>query len=194
MSIEYSKEIDDHFYYSATVTGNDSLKSITCTGGGGTSSSGSVRLKGDRSITTYTITATTNKGATRTISVTIKTQTAAVGDIRYQTVGMNIREIARNNFNKPVNGRISLEGASNIPQSENDRIAAMVGRFDGGTYTLNGSLVIKVSNSKTGKDYGEFDVLSDYDELIGAFGWGQNTLADFETMQSADVTYRHQKK
>jgi hypothetical protein len=194
LSIEYSKEIDDHFYYSATVTGNDSLKSITCTGGGGTSSSGSVRLKGDRSITTYTITATTNKGATRTISVTIKTQTAAVGDIRYQTVGMNIREIKGNGFRKSASGRIALEGASNIPQSENDRIAAMVGRFDGGTYTLNGSLVIKVSNSKTGKDYGEFDVLSDYDELIGAFGWGQNTLADFETMQSADVTYQAPKE
>lgn len=193
LSIEHSKEINDYFCYEVSVTGNDTIKSVTCTGPGGAYSGGYIKLTNDN-LGTFKITATTNKGATKTISVTIKTQTPAVGDIRYRTVGMNVREINGNNYFKAVNGRIALEGASIIPESENNKIAGMVGRYDGGTYTLNGSLVISVSNIKTGKEYGEYDVLTEYSALTSDFGWGQSTLQDFKTMQNADITYQAPKE
>lgn len=193
LSIEHSKEINDCFNYEASVTGNDSIKSVVCTGLGGTYSGGNVELT-NRNIGTFTITATTTKGATKTISVTIKTQTPGVGDIRYRTIGMNVNTIKGNGLNKPANGRIALEGASIIPESEHSKIAGMVGRYDGGTYTLNGSLVISVSNIKTGKEYGEYDVLTEYGALTSDFEWGQNTLQDFQTMQRADVTYQAPKQ
>jgi hypothetical protein len=193
LSIEHAKEINDYFCYEVSVTGNDTIKSVTCVGPDGTYSGGYVPLTSDN-LGTFKITATTNKGATKTISVTIKTQTPAVGDIRYRTVGMNVREINGNNYFKAVNGRIALEGASIIPESENNKIAGMVGRYDGGTYTLNGSLVISVSNIKTGKEYGEYDVLTEFSALTSDFGWGQSTLQDFKTMQNADITYQAPKE
>ena len=99
LSIEHSKEIDDYFYFDARVepVGSDTIKSLTCTGPA-LASGNSVKLKGNKSIGTYTITATTVKGATKTISVTIKTQTPGVGDIRYRTVGMNVKKITGPGF------------------------------------------------------------------------------------------------
>ena len=195
LSIEHSKEIDDYFYYEARIepVGFDTIKTLSCVGANAFYSGGCVRLTNDN-LGTYTITATTNKGATKTISVTIKTQTPGVGDIRYRTVGMNVNTIKGNGINKAVNSRIALEGASIIPESEHNKIAEMVGRFDGGTYTLIGSLVIKVYNVKTGKEYGEYDVLTEFNALTSEFEWGQNTLQDFQTMKNAEITYQAPKQ
>ena len=191
LSIEHAKTINDYFAYDAWVepAGSDTIKSITCTGPDGAHAGGYVQLT-NKNLGTYTITATTNKGATKTISVTIKTQTPGAGDIRYRTVGMNVKEISGDNFYKSVNARIALESASIIPDSENSKIAAMIGKYDGKTYTLRGPLVISVYNVKTGKTLGEYDVLTDYSELTSDYAWGQNTLQDFQTMQSVDISYQ----
>ena len=195
LSIEHAKTINDYFAYDARVEpfGSDTITSITCTGPGGAYTGGYVKLTNDN-IGTFTITATTAKGATKTISVTIKTQSPAVGNIRFRTVGMNVKKIHGEGLNKTVNARIALEGASIIPESENKKIADLVGKFDGKTYTLNGSLIISVYNAQTNKIYGEYDVLTEYNELTSAFGWGQTSIKDFQTMQSVDIAYQAPKE
>lgn len=194
LSIEYEKEVNDSFSYSASVSGNDTLKSIVCSGPQGTSSTGLVALN-NNTLGTYTITATTNKGAVRTISVTVKTQSAAIGDISFRTVGINVKRIYDpNNTQRSAGGSIRLEGASVIPQSEYAKIASMVGRYDGLTYQLNGSLVIEVRNNKTSKVLGTFDVEADIGALLSGWGWGASTIADFQTMQSTNIAYQAPKK
>jgi hypothetical protein len=93
-----------------------------------------------------------------------------------------------------VNKRISLEGASIIPQSEYKNIANnIVTVHDGKTYKLHGSLVVEVYNVKTGKINGTYDVKNDYSDLTSAFSWGASTLSDFTTMKNALVTYQAPK-
>lgn len=194
LSIEHAKEIDDSFTYGATAPEGDSIYSITCTGQGKTYSDGYVKLT-NGNLGTYTITATTTKGASRTIMVTIKTQAAAIGDIRFRTIGMNIRKITNDDgYSKNISSYITMEGASIIPQSEFSKIAGLIGKYDGKTYTIHGSLVIEVYNAKTLKILGTYDVLAEYSELTAAFAWGQSTISDFQTMQNASIAYQAPKQ
>jgi len=193
LSIEHAKEIDDYFTYGATAPAGDSISYISCSGPGGNYSGGYVSLN-DINLGTYTITAMTAKGATRTIMVTIKTQSPAIGDIRFRTIGMNIKEISGDNFHIITSSYIKMEGASIIPASEFQKIASLIGKYDGKTYTILGSLVIEVYNVKTSKILGTYDVLTEYGSLTAAFAWGQSTISDFRTMQNTSIAYQAPKQ
>lgn len=141
----------------------------------------------------YTITAKTDQGAVLTITANVVYQVKATYDTRYRTIDMNVKEIYEGGtllkfFPEPQ--RIDLVNANTVADHENERIAGWIGKHDGGTYTLKGSLVVEVHNISTGEVYGTYDTDTDFDALTGGFGWTPKTLIAFETMRSAEITYQ----
>lgn len=141
----------------------------------------------------YTITAKTNQGAVLTVTANVVYEVKATYDTRYRTIGMNVKEIYEGDtllksFSTPQ--LIDLVSANTVADHENERIAEWIGRHDGGTYTLKGSLVVEIHNIATGKVYGSYDTDTDFDSLTGDFGWTPKTLIAFETMRNTEITYQ----
>ena len=142
----------------------------------------------------YTITAKTDNGAVLTISVNVVFQVKATYDVRYRTIGINLKEVYDDQdkrikvFSSPQ--RIELENANTIAEHERERIAELISRRDGKSYTLNGSLVVEVYNHSTGNVIGTYDVDKDFDSLAAGFGWTPKTLIAFNTMRNAAISYQ----
>jgi len=141
----------------------------------------------------YTITGRTDRGAVLTITANVVFEVKAVYDIRYRTVAMNVKEIDQNekaieNFDEPQ--RIELENANTVAPSEQEKIADWIGKNDGGTYTLKGSLVVEIHSLATGKIYGIYDTDKDFEKLVRSFPWTNPTKAAFATMRKAEITYQ----
>ncbi len=141
----------------------------------------------------YTLTAKTDEGAVLTISANVVFQVKATYNIRYRTVGMSLKE-AYDGADKlktfPTPQRIDLVQANIIAGYEQERIAGLIGRSDGKTYTLKGSLVVDVYDYSTGKVIGTYDANQDFDALTTGFQWTPKSLMAFETMRNAAITYQ----
>ena len=141
----------------------------------------------------YTITAKTDQGAVLTITANVVFQVKAIYDTRYRTIGMNVKEIYEGetllkSFPEPQ--RIDLVNANIVAGHEQERIADWIGKHDGGTYTLKGSLVVEIYGFSTGKIYGTYDTNEDFDSLTTGFGWTEKALIAFETMRNTEITYQ----
>ncbi len=141
----------------------------------------------------YTITAKTDQGAVLTITANVVFQVKAIYDTRYRTIGMNVKEIYEGetllkSFPEPQ--RIDLVNANIVAGHEQERIAGWIGRYDGGTYTLKGSLVVEIYSFSTGKIYGTYDTNEDFDSLTTGFGWTPKALIAFETMRNTAISYQ----
>ena len=141
----------------------------------------------------YTLTAKTDGGAVLTISTNVVFQVKATYNIRYRTVGMNLKE-AYDGADKlktfPTPQRIDLVQANTIAGYEQKRFAGLIGRSDGRTYTLKGSLVVEVYDYSTGKVIGTYDANQDFDALTKGFHWTTKSLMAFETMRNTAITYQ----
>lgn len=142
----------------------------------------------------YTITAKTDNGAVLTISANVVFQVKATCDVRYRTLAINLKEVYDDQDRRikvfPSPQRIELANAYTIAGHERERIAELVGRRDGKTYTLKGSLVVEVYNHATGNVIGTYDVDRDFDSLTTSFHWTPKTLIAFETMRNAAISYQ----
>lgn len=141
----------------------------------------------------YTITAKTDEGAVMTVTVNVVFQVKATYDTRYRTVGMNITEIYEGDMllkSFPEPQRIELVNANTVADSEQERIAGWIGRQNGGTYTLKGSLVVEIHNISTGQIYGIYDTKTDFDALTTGYCWTKKALVAFETMGHTALTYQ----
>lgn len=141
----------------------------------------------------YTITAKTNQGAVLTVTTNVVFQVKATYDTRYRTIGMLITDIYEGDallksFPKPQ--RIDLVNANIVADYEQERIAAWIGKHDGRTYTLKGSLVVEIYGYTSGRLYGTYDTKADYEELITCYGWTKKALIAFETMRNTALTYQ----
>lgn len=141
----------------------------------------------------YTITAKTDKGAVLTITANVVFQVKATYDIRYRTTVMNIKAIYEGDkliksFSAPQ--CIRLENANTIAKDEKDRIARLIGRNDGRTYTLKGSLAVEIHDFVTGKIYGTYDTDEDFDPLTISYCWTPKSLIVFETMRNTAISYQ----
>ena len=141
----------------------------------------------------YTITAKTDNGAVLTITANVVFQVKATYDIRYRTVAMNLKEVFDGDkqikvFSTPQ--RINLVNANTIAEYEKERIAGIIGRSDGKTYTLIGSLVVDIHDFATGKIIGTYDVDENFDGLTTSFNWTPKTITAFETMRNAAISYQ----
>lgn len=144
----------------------------------------------------YTITAQTDNGAVLTITVNVLYQAKAKYNIRYRTVTMHINEVLDGgkrikSFSSPQ--RIDLVNANSIAEYEKERIAQLIGKKDGKTYTLKGSFIIEVYDYVTGIK-GQYNVNEDFDVLTTKIKWTPETLMAFETMRNGAISYQAQVK
>lgn len=141
----------------------------------------------------YTITATTDQGATLTVTANVVFQVRATYDTRYHTIGMLITDIYEGDTllkSFPVPQLIDLVNANTVAQHEQELIAEWIGRHDGGTYTLKGSLVVEIYGYESGKLYGTYDTKTDFEALTTSYGWTKKALIAFETMRHTDLSYQ----
>jgi hypothetical protein len=141
----------------------------------------------------YTITAKTDQGAVLTITANVVFQVKAIYDTRYRTIGMNVKEIydgetLLKSFPEPQ--RIDLVSANTVADHEQERIAGWIGKHDGGTYTLKGSLVVEIYGFSSGRLYGTYDTNMDFEPLTTSYGWTEKALIAFETMRNTEITYQ----
>jgi hypothetical protein len=106
---------------------------------------------------------------------------------------MNVKEIYEGetllkSFPEPQ--RIDLVNANTVAGHEQERIAGWIGRYDGRTYTLKGSLVVEIYSFSTGKIYGTYDTNVDFGSLTTGFGWTPKALIAFETMRNTAISYQ----
>lgn len=150
-------------------------------------------IEGKADCGAYTITAKTDKGAVLTITANVVFQVKAVYDIRYRTTAMYIKEIYEGDKlikSFPTPQHIRLENANTVAEDEKDRIAGLIGKSDGKTYTLKGSLAVEIHNFVTGKIYGTYDTDEDFDPLTTGYGWTLKALTAFETMRNTEISYQ----
>jgi len=141
----------------------------------------------------YTITAKTDQGAVLTVTANVVFQVKAIYDTRYRTIGMNVKEIYEGetllkSFPEPQ--RIDLVNANTVAKHEQERIAGWIGKHDGRTYSLKGSLVVEIYSFSTGKIYGTYDTNEDFGPLTTGFGWTPKALIAFEIMRNTEITYQ----
>lgn len=141
----------------------------------------------------YTITAKTDQRAVLTITANVVFQVKAIYDTRYRTVGMLITDIYEGDtllksFSEPQ--RIDLVNANTVADHEQECIAGWIGRYDGGTYTLKGSLVVEIYGYASGRLYGSYDTKTDFEELTTCYGWTEKALVAFETMRDTALSYQ----
>lgn len=142
----------------------------------------------------YTITAQTDKGAVLTISVNVVFQVQAIYNIRYRTLGINLKGIYddHNNLIKvfQLPQLIKLDDANTIAENEKEHIAELIDTRDGKTYTLKGSLFVEVYDFSTGRIISAYDVDEDYGNLISKFNWTPKTIDAYKTMRDMSITYQ----
>ena len=66
--------------------------------------------------------------------------------------------------------RACFNTGSPLFHHELERIAGWIIRYDGGTYTLKGSLVVEIHNILTGDIYGTYDTNTDFTTLTTSYG------------------------
>ncbi len=141
----------------------------------------------------YTITAKTDQGALLTVTANVVYQVLATYDTRYRTIGMLITDIYEGDTllkSFPEPQRIRLENANTVADDEKERIAGWIGKADGKTYTLKGSLVVEIHSFSTGKLYGTYDTKKDFEPLTTHYGWTKKALVAFETMRDTALSYQ----
>lgn len=152
-----------------------------------------ISIENKESCGEYTITAQTDRGAVLTITANVLYQAKAKYNIRYRTVAMQINEVwdggkRIKSFSSPQ--RIDLVNANSIAEYEKERIAQLIGKRDGKTYTLKGSFVIEVYDYATGIVKARYDVNKDFDILTTKIKWTLETFIAFETMRNGAISYQ----
>lgn len=141
----------------------------------------------------YTIIAKTDQGAVLTVTANVVFQVKATYDTRYRTIGMLITDIYESDMllrSFPEPQRIDLVSANTVAGHEQERIAGWIGKEDGKTYTLKGSLVVEIYGYASGRLYGTYDTKTDYDDLTTRYGWTKKALIAFETMWDTALSYQ----
>lgn len=152
-----------------------------------------LRIESKEACGAYTISASTDNGAVLTITANVVFQVRAIYDIRYRTVGMLLTEAydgGEQIKSFPAPQYIRLENANTVADSEKERIAGLIGKRDGKTYMLKGSLVVEVYNYATGKLISTYDTREDFDSLTTSFGWTPKCYTAFESMRYTALSYQ----
>lgn len=74
--------------------------------------------------------------------------------------------------------------------SDYETIAGLIGAYDGKTYILTGSTIIRVYKPSTGQTLANFDTYSDFDSLCDYAAWTTPTLNAFESARVNSLSYQ----
>ena len=159
------------------------------------SSSGSISYTASdysefQSITVYV---TTNTGLTDSITVNFTYARYADASIKWEYTGAVIRSVSQNGrtIKSGLSTSIDFEwNGTGLSDSAYDTVAGLVGAYDGKSYLLSGSSVIRVYAPNSNKTLGIYDTYSDYDSLCSCAGWTAKTLNAFTSCKTLSISYQ----
>ena len=161
------------------------------------------KVKTSRSYITYTATTydefqsltiyvETDTGLTDSISVNFNYARYAEAAVKWDYDGIVARSITQNG--KTVKSGLSkvldMDWNSELTTSDYDTITKLVNAYDGKTYILTGSTLIRVYKPSTGKTLATFDTYDEFEDLCNYVEWSDQTLSAFESTRVNSLSYQ----
>lgn len=142
-----------------------------------------------KSITFYV---ETNTGVTDSISVNFNFARYAEASIKWEYAGIVVRSISRDGttIRSGLSTQLDMSWNSSMTRSDYETIAGLIGAYDGKTYILTGSTIIRVYKPSTGQTLAKFDTYSDFDSLCDYAAWTTPTLNAFESTRVNSLSYQ----
>lgn len=142
-----------------------------------------------KSITFYV---ETNTCVTDSISVNFNFARYAEASIKWEYAGIVIRSISRDGTTimSGLSTQLDMSWNSSMTGSDYETIAGLIGAYDGKTYILTGSTIIRVYKPSTGQTLATFDTYKDFDSLCDYAAWTTPTLNAFESTRVNSLSYQ----
>ena len=143
----------------------------------------------------FTFYVNTNTGVTDSISVNFTFARYAESAIKWEYTGAVIRKITQNGrtIRSGLSTTIDLQWGEDLSDSAYDTVTGLVNSYDGKTYILSASSLIRVYKPSTNETIGNYDTYSDFDALCNVAGWTTKTLNAFETARNMEISYQAPK-
>lgn len=142
-----------------------------------------------QSLTFYVETST---GVTDSISVNFNFARYAEASIKWDYDGIVVRSITQNGrtIRSGLSTTLDMDWNSDLTTSDYNTIASLVGAYDGKTYVLTGSTLIRVYKPSTGQTLATFDTYDEFDALCNYVMWSNQTLNAFESARVNSLSYQ----
>jgi len=142
-----------------------------------------------QSLTFYVETST---GVTDSISVNFNYARYAEASIKWDYDGIVVRSITQNGrtIRSGLSTTLDMDWNSDLTTSDYNTIASLVGAYDGKTYVLTGSTLIRVYKPSTGQTLATFDTYNEFDDLCNYVMWSNQTLNAFESTRVNSLSYQ----
>ena len=142
-----------------------------------------------QSLTFYVETST---GVTDSISVNFNFARYAEASIKWDYDGIVVRSITQNGrtIRSGLSTTLDMDWNSDLTTSDYNTIASLVGAYDGKTYVLTGSTLIRVYKPSTGQTLATFDTYNEFDDLCNYVMWSNQTLNAFESTRVNSLSYQ----
>ncbi len=143
----------------------------------------------------FTFYVNTNTGVTDSISVNFTFARYAESAIKWEYTGAVIRKITQNGktIRSGLSTTIDLQWGEDLSDSAYDTVTGLVNSYDGKTYILSASSLIRVYKPSTNETIGNYDTYTDFDALCNVAGWTTKTLNAFETARNMEISYQAPK-
>ena len=134
----------------------------------------------------------TDTGVTDSISVNFNYARYAEASVKWDYDGIVVRTITQNGktIRSGLSTSLDMEWNSDLTTSDYNTIADLVGAYDGKTYVLTGSTLIRVYKPSTGKTLATFDTYDEFDDLCNYVMWSNQTLSAFESARVNSLSYQ----
>ena len=143
----------------------------------------------------FTVYVNTNTGVSDSIAVNFKFARYSEASIKWEYTGAVIRKITQNGrtIQSGLSTEIEFIWGGDLTDSAYDTITGLINSYDGKTYILTGSSLIRVYRPSDNSTIGNYDTYSDFDALCNVAGWTQSTLNAFETARNITISYQAPK-
>lgn len=142
-----------------------------------------------QSLTFYVETST---GVTDSISVNFNYARYSEAAVKWDYDGIVVRSITQNGrtIRSGLSTTLDMDWNSDLTTSDYNTIASLVGAYDGKTYVLTGSTLIRVYKPSTGQTLATFDTYNEFDDLCNYVLWSNQTLNAFESTRVNSLSYQ----
>ena len=143
----------------------------------------------------FTVYVNTTTGVSDSISVNFHFVRYAEAAIKWEYTGAVIRKITQNGktIRSGLSTEIEFQVGGDLTDSAYDTITGLVNSYDGKTYILSGSSLIRVYRPSDNSTIGNYDTYSDFDALCNVAGWTTSTLNAFESARTIEISYQAPK-
>lgn len=143
----------------------------------------------------FTVYVNTNTGVSDSIAVNFTFARYSEAAIKWEYTGAVIRKITQNGktIRSGLSATIDLQWGEDLSDSAYDTVTGLVNSYDGKTYILSASSLIRVYKPSTNETIGNYDTYTDFDALCNVAGWTTSTLNAFETARNMEISYQAPK-